>query len=335
MATVLVTGGAGYIGSHACKALAAAGHTPVAFDNLSRGHAWAVKWGPLEEGDILDQARLEAAIERHAPDAVMHFAALAYVAESVADPGIYYRTNVQGTLTLLEAMRRRGVSRLVFSSSCATYGAPAATPIAEDAAQAPISPYGATKLIGERMLRDYAAYGLKTVALRYFNAAGADPDGEAGEAHDPETHLIPLLLDAAATGTGFVINGADYETPDGTCVRDYVHVSDLASAHVLACERVGGVDGFAAYNLGTGDGLSVGQIVEAARARTGCEIKATIGPRRDGDPPVLTADPALALRELGWTPRLSGLADIIDTAWRWRLRNSHPAAGDAAALAGG
>jgi UDP-arabinose 4-epimerase len=334
MATVLVTGGAGYIGSHACKALAAAGHTPVAYDNLSRGNAWAVKWGPLEQGDILDQARLEAVIERHRPTAAMHFAALAYVAESVADPAIYYRTNVQGTLTLLEAMRRQGVDRLVFSSSCATYGSPAATPIAEEAPQAPINPYGATKLISERMLRDYAAYGLKTVALRYFNAAGADPDGEIGEAHDPETHLIPLLLDAAATGAGFVINGDDYATPDGTCVRDYVHVADLAAAHVLACERLGASEGFEAFNLGTGHGLSVAAIVDAARQRTGCDIKVAVGPRRAGDPPVLTADPSRAREQLGWTPRFSGLEDIIDTAWRWRMRNSQPVQPRGEALVG-
>ena len=329
---MLVTGGAGYIGSHACKALAAAGHTPVAYDNLARGNAWAVKWGPLEEGDILDQARLEAVIERHKPTAAMHFAALAYVAESVADPAIYYRTNVQGTLTLLEAMRRQGVDRLVFSSSCATYGSPAVTPIAEAAPQAPINPYGATKLVSEWMLRDYAAYGLKAVALRYFNAAGADPDGEIGEAHDPETHLIPLLLDAAATGGAFVVNGDDYETPDGTCVRDYVHVADLAAAHVLACERVGSAEGFEAYNLGTGEGLSVAEIVAAARARTGAAIKVAVGPRRAGDPAVLTADPSRARTELGWTPRLSGLDDIIDTAWRWRMRNAQPVQPRAAQL---
>jgi UDP-arabinose 4-epimerase len=325
MGVVLVTGGAGYIGSHACKALAAAGHTPVAYDNLERGHAWAVKWGPLEEGDILDQARLEAAMQRHRPFAVMHFAALAYVAESVADPALYYRTNVQGTLSLLEAMRSQGVSRLVFSSSCATYGNPSATPIAEDARQAPINPYGATKLMAEWMLRDYAAYGLKSVALRYFNAAGADPEGETGETRDPETHLIPLALDAAASGGAFTIYGDDYATPDGTCVRDYVHVSDLAAAHVLACERVNDVEGLAAYNLGAGVGHSVAEIVQAIRDRTGCEVRSNIGPRRAGDPPVLTADPALAQRELGWTPRLSSLEDIIDTAWRWRLRNANPA----------
>jgi UDP-arabinose 4-epimerase len=327
MTTVLVTGGAGYIGSHACKALAAAGHAPVAYDNLSNGHDWAVKWGPLEVGDILDRERLDDVLDRHRPDAVMHFAALAYVADSVADPASYYRTNVQGLLTLLEAMRGASVDRLVLSSSCATYGVPAASPIREDAPQAPINPYGETKLIGERILRDYAAaYGLKAVALRYFNAAGADPEGEIGEAHDPEPHLIPLALEAAAGGGVFVINGGDYPTPDGTCVRDYVHVSDLAQAHVLACERLASAPGLAAYNLGTGCGMTVAQIVEAVRVRTGCAVRAEIGPRRPGDPPVLTADPAKALEELGWTPRFSDLDQIIDTAWRWRMRNAHPAA---------
>ncbi len=326
MATVLVTGGAGYIGSHACKALAGAGHKPVAYDNLSRGHAQAVRWGPLEEGDILDQARLEAVLARHRPDAVMHFAALAYVAESVADPAIYYRNNAQGVLSLLEAMRAKGVDRLVFSSSCATYGAPSTTPIREDAPQAPINPYGASKLMGERMIADYvAAYGLRAVAMRYFNAAGADPDGEIGEAHDPETHLIPLLLDAAATGGRFTIFGDDYPTADGSCVRDYVHVADLAHAHVLACERLDALADLTAYNLGAGQGASNFEVLDAVRRRTGCAIEADVGPRRPGDPAVLTADPTRAMRELGWTPRLSTLDDIIDTAWRWR-KQSAPAA---------
>jgi UDP-arabinose 4-epimerase len=287
MARVLVTGGAGYIGSHACKALAAAGHMPVAYDNLSRGNAWAVKWGPLEEGDILDQDRIEAVIARHSIDAVMHF------------------------------------GRLVFSSTCATYGSPEATPIREDAPQAPINPYGASKLMAERMIADFvAAYGLKAVAMRYFNAAGADPECEIGEAHDPETHLIPLLLDAAATGGAFTIFGDDYPTADGSCVRDYVHVADLASAHVLACEKLDEAQGLVAYNLGTGQGLSNFEILEAVRRRTGCAIRSSVGPRRPGDPPVLTADPTRANTELGWTPRLSGLDDIIDTAWRWRMRNA-------------
>jgi UDP-glucose-4-epimerase GalE len=316
---VLVTGGAGYIGSHACKALASAGYTPVTYDNLSRGFAHAVKWGPLEIGDLLDRPRLEAVIERHRPEAVMHFAAVAYVGESAGDPALYYRNNLVGTLTLLDAMRTREVDRLVFSSSCTIFGASATVPIAEDAPQIPISPYGATKLFAEQVLRHYAAaYGLRAVAMRYFNAAGADPDGEIGEDHDPETHLIPLVLDAAASGRPLTLNGTDYETPDGTCIRDYVHVSDLAAAHVLACNGLDRAPGLAAYNLGAGVGFSNAEIIETARRRTGLNIEVVAGPRRPGDPAALTADPTRARRELAWTPRFSDVETIIDTAWRWR-----------------
>jgi len=323
--TVLVTGGAGYIGSHACKALADAGLTPVVYDNLSRGFEWAVKWGPFERGDLLDQARLEVVIRRHQPIAVMHFAAFAYVGESVAYPATYYRNNVVGSLALLEAMRAGGVDRIVFSSSCTTYGVRGAEPIGEDTPQAPVNPYGVTKLLVEQALRDYAvAYGLRAVAMRYFNAAGADPDGEIGEAHDPETHLIPLVLEAAATAAPLTVFGDDYPTPDGTCIRDYVHVTDLADAHVAALQSLDHASGFRAFNLGTGRGLSNLEIIAAARRVTGREIPIRIGPRRAGDPPVLTADASRAGRELGWTPRLSSLDDIIDTAWRWRQRG-HPA----------
>ena len=318
--TILVTGGAGYVGSHACKALAAAGLRPVVYDNLVHGHDWAVKWGPLEVGDILDAARLDEVIARHRPAAVMHFAAFAYVGESVTDPARYYRNNVVGTLTLLEAMRRAGIDRMVFSSTCATYGTPEATPIAEDAPQRPINPYGATKLMVERMLADYApAYGLRSVALRYFNAAGADPDGEIGEDHDPETHLIPLVLDAAAGARPHVtIFGDDYDTQDGTCIRDYVHVSDLAEAHVLALGRTGREPGFRAYNLGTGQGVSVAQIVEAVRRVTGLAVPTAAGARRAGDAAALFADASRARTELGWAPRLSEIDAIIESAWRWR-----------------
>jgi UDP-arabinose 4-epimerase len=320
---ILVTGGAGYIGSHACKALAGAGLTPIVFDNLSRGFEWAVKWGPFEHGDILDQARVEDVIRRHRPIAVMHFAALADVGESVADPAAYYRGNVLGSLTLLEAMRAMGVGRMVFSSSCTTYGVQSRDPIGEDTPQAPVNPYGATKLTVEQALRHYAAaYGLSAVALRHFNAAGADPDGEIGEAHDPETHLIPLVLEAAAGGPTLTVFGDDYETPDGTCVRDYVHVSDLAEAHVLACQSMDLATGFRAYNLGAGRGFSNMEIIAAARRRTGSDIPIRVGPRRQGDPPILLANPSKAKRELGWTPHLSGLEDIIDTAWRWRSSRS-------------
>jgi UDP-arabinose 4-epimerase len=314
-----VTGGAGYIGSHACKALAAAGLTPVVYDNLSRGFEWAVKWGPFEQGDILDQRRLEDVIRRHRPGAVMHFAAFAYVGESVAYPATYYRNNIIGSLALLDAMRAGGVDRIVFSSSCTTYGVKSAEPIGEDTPQAPVNPYGATKLAIEQALKDYGpAYGLRAVALRYFNAAGADPDGEIGEAHDPETHLIPLVLEAAAGGETLTVFGDDYGTPDGTCIRDYVHVADLADAHVRALAAMDRRDGFQAFNLGTGHGLSNMEIIAAARRRTGREIPIQIGPRRAGDPPVLTADAGKAGRELGWTPKLSDVDGIIDTAWRWR-----------------
>jgi UDP-arabinose 4-epimerase len=314
-----VTGGAGYIGSHACKALAAAGLTPVVYDNLSRGFEWAVKWGPFEQGDILDQRRLEDVIRRHRPGAVMHFAAFAYVGESVAYPATYYRNNIIGSLALLDAMRAGGVDRIVFSSSCTTYGVKSAEPIGEDTPQSPVNPYGATKLAIEQALKDYGpAYGLRAVALRYFNAAGADRGGEIGEAHDPETHLIPLVLEAAAGGETLTVFGDDYGTPDGTCIRDYVHVADLADAHVRALAAMDRRDGFQAFNLGTGHGLSNMEIIAAARRRTGREIPIQIGPRRAGDPPVLTADAGKAGRELGWTPKLSDVDGIIDTAWRWR-----------------
>jgi UDP-arabinose 4-epimerase len=317
---VLVTGGAGYIGSHACKALARAGYTPVAYDNLVNGHEWAVKWGPFERGDILDRARLAEVFERHRPAAVMHFAAFAYVGESVADPAKYYRNNVEGTLALLEAMRAAGVETLVFSSSCATYGIPAETPIREDAPQAPINPYGATKLIVERILADYrTAYGLQSVALRYFNAAGADPEGEIGEAHEPETHLIPLALDVAAGDRPhIVINGDDYPTPDGACIRDYVHVSDIAEAHVLAVRALeAGRRLEPAYNLGGGAALSVAEVVGAASLVTGRNIPVVIGPRRPGDPPVLTADAGRAAADLNWRPAYPKIEDMIAHAWAW------------------
>jgi UDP-arabinose 4-epimerase len=324
--TVLVTGGAGYIGSHACKALATAGFTPVVYDNLSRGFEWAVKWGPFERGDLLDQARLEAVIQQHKPIAVMHFAAFAYVGESVAYPATYYHNNVVGSLALLDAMKANGVERLVFSSSCTTYGVRGAEPIGEDTPQAPVNPYGVTKHVIEQAMRDYAAaYGLRAVAMRYFNAAGADPDGEIGEAHDPETHLIPLVLEAAAGGTPLTVFGDDYPTPDGTCIRDYVHVSDLADAHVSALRSMEETGGFRAYNLGTGRGLSNMEIIEAVRRATGRDVPLKMGPRRAGDPPELTADPRKAARELGWTPKVSSVDDIIGTAWRWYQRH-HAAA---------
>ncbi len=319
MTNVLVTGGAGYIGSHTCKALAGAGYTPVTYDNLVYGHEWAVKWGPLERGDILDASRLSEVIKAYSPLAVLHFAAFAHVGELVEDPAKYYRNNVVGTLTLLDAMRQNGVARIVFSSTCATYGVPDTVPIPEDAPQNPINPYGASKLMIERILADYGdAYGLRSVSLRYFNAAGADPDGEIGEEHDPETHLIPLVLDAAAGRRPHItVFGNDYDTPDGTCIRDYVHVSDLANAHVLATKGLEGGNLRRAYNLGTGQGTSVAKVIDAARTVTGHDIYVVKGARRAGDPATLYADPGRAKEELGWALNYPGIADSVETAWRW------------------
>ncbi|MGY4396598.1 UDP-arabinose 4-epimerase [Sphingomonas sp. UYAg733] len=320
MNRVVVTGGAGYIGSHACKALRAAGWEPVVYDNLVYGHREAVKWGPFEQGDILDEARLAEVFAIYKPVAVMHFAAFAYVGESVTEPEKYYRNNVEGTAALLRAMRKADISRLIFSSSCATYGLAETIPISETQLQAPINPYGRTKLIGEQIARDYAhAYGFDCIALRYFNAAGADIEGEIGEDHDPETHLIPLVLQAAAgIRSAITVFGDDYDTPDGTCIRDYLHVADLASAHVAALEKLGtGPTGFAALNLGTGQGTSVREIIAAAERVTGRTIPVTMAARREGDPSTLVADPVAANEILGWTARHSDLDTIISTAWRW------------------
>lgn len=319
MKHVFVTGGAGYIGSHACKALARAGYVPVTYDSLVNGHRSAVRWGPFVHGDIMDRAALDAAFRAWKPVAVLHFAAFAYVGESVTNPGKYYRNNVVGSLTLLEAMRDAGVSQFVFSSTCATYGVPQAVPIAEDHPQNPINPYGASKLMIERMLRDFdAAYGLRSISLRYFNAAGADPDGEVGESHDPETHLIPLVLDAGAgVRPDVTVFGGDYPTPDGTCIRDYIHVTDLAQAHVLALLALQVGAATTAYNLGNGRGFSVRQVIAAARAVTGRSIPVSMGPQRPGDPPELVGDASRIRAELGWVPQHDELADIVGTAWRW------------------
>ncbi len=322
MTVVLVTGGAGYVGSHACKALAFAGYTPVTYDSLERGHDWAVKWGPLEEGDLCDGARLAEVIANHRPAAVMHFAAYAYVDESMSEPAKYYRNNVLGTLTLLETMREFEVDFIAFSSSCAIYGVPTSVPVSEDHAQDPVNPYGAGKLMVERMLRDFgAAYDLRSVSLRYFNAAGADPDGEIGEAHEPEHHLIPLVLDAAlGRRPGISVFGDNYATADGTCIRDYVHVTDLAEAHVLALKFLlaGGNSG--SFNLGNGRGHSVMEVIEAARRVTGREIAVTVGPRRPGDPPVLVAENSEARKLLGWSPQRKELETQIADAWRWHVK---------------
>jgi UDP-arabinose 4-epimerase len=324
---VLVTGGAGYIGSHACKALARAGFVPVAYDNLSSGHAWAAKWGPLVIADILDSEGLAQAFRRFKPVAVIHFAASAYVGESVRDPGKYYRNNVAGTLNLLEAMIDHGIKRVIFSSTCATYGVPTEMPIRESHAQSPINPYGASKLMGERMLADFgSAHGLRSIALRYFNAAGADADGEIREDHTPETHLVPLVLDAAAGLRPHVtILGNDYDTPDGTCIRDYVHVRDLAHAHVLALEALLCGSPSTAYNLGNGRGFSVGEVIAAARRVTRRRIDERVEVRRPGDPPRLVGDATRALIELGWAPYFEGIEGIIKTAWAWH-RKKHAVA---------
>ena len=292
MARILITGGAGYVGSHCAKALAAAGYEGVVFDNLLFGHREFVRWGPLIEGDVRDAAALDDIFSTYRFDAVMHFAALAYVAESVTAPGRYYDVNVDGTRTLLDAMVRAGVHSIVFSSSCAIFGEPDTIPISERTVLNPINPYGFTKLVCEHMMDDFGrAHGLKSARLRYFNAAGADPTAEIGEDHDPETHLIPLVLDAASGRRPDVtVFGTDYPTPDGTAVRDYVHVSDLARAHVMALQYLLDDGETIAVNLGTGHGVSVRQVVDAMRHITGQEIVARDAPRRAGDPPALVAD---------------------------------------------
>jgi UDP-arabinose 4-epimerase len=318
---ILVTGGAGYIGSHVCKALAEAGFLPVSFDDLSRGHEWAVKWGPLVRGSLLDAAALDAAMAVHRPEAIVHLAGFTYVGESVRDPLLYYANNVAGSLSLLAAAARHGIGALVFSSSAAVYGNPLATPIPESHPLAPINPYGFTKLAVERVLADLeGSSGLRSVSLRYFNAAGADPDGAAGEAHAPETHLIPLVLAAVRNGVPITLFGNDYDTPDGTCIRDYIHVTDLAAAHVLSLESLLAGGPSRALNLGTGAGLSVNEILAAAEEVTGMRVPSHFGPRRPGDPPRLVSDPTLARTDLGWAPRHSEIGTIIDTAWRWMLR---------------
>ncbi|MEM6446279.1 MAG: UDP-glucose 4-epimerase GalE [Cyanobacteria bacterium P01_D01_bin.123] len=321
---VLVTGGAGYIGSHACKALAQAGFTPITYDNFAYGHPWAVKWGPLEEGDIADRDRLDRVLDTYEPIAVMHFAAFAYVGESVENPGKYYRNNVAGTLTLLEAMRDCSIPHLVFSSTCATYGVPNIIPIPETHPQKPINPYGTTKLMVESILRDFdKAHGSTSICLRYFNAAGADPDGETGEAHSPETHLIPLVLDAALGKRSHItIFGDDYDTPDGTCIRDYIHVTDLASAHVLALQKLLEGNSSTAYNLGNGQGFSVKQVIDVARTVCDRSIPVQMGQRRPGDPPRLIGDASRAKTELGWQPAYADLETIVRTAWQWLLLHS-------------
>lgn len=316
---VLVTGGAGYVGSHACKALAASGYLPVSYDDLSFGHARAVRWGPFERGNLHDRTRLDEVIARYRPFAVIHLAAFAYVGESVSDPGRYYRNNVAGSLTLLEAMRDQALLKLVFSSTCAVYGIPDRVPIEEGFPLRPINPYGASKAMVERLLADFhAAHGLRYLALRYFNAAGADPAGEIGEQHDPETHLIPLVLETAlGRREGIRVFGIDHATPDGTCIRDYVHVSDLADAHVAALKYLEAGGDSTTVNLGTGHGYSVFEVITAAERITGRKIPRIVSGARPGDPPRLVADPTRARQLIGWNPRLTNLDRILSTAWTW------------------
>ncbi|HWP57777.1 MAG TPA: UDP-glucose 4-epimerase GalE [Candidatus Acidoferrales bacterium] len=319
---ILVTGGAGYVGSHTVKELARRGYDIVVYDNLSRGHRWAARWGELVVGELADGARLREVLAGQNIAAVLHFAALAYVGESVADPKRYYENNVANTLSLLNAMLAEKVNRFILSSTCAVYGNPREIPMTEEHPLAPVNPYGRTKLMVETILKDYdESYGMRHVNLRYFNAAGADPDGELGEDHDPETHLIPRVLMAAAGRLERVeVFGGDYPTEDGTCVRDYVHVSDLATAHVLALEWL--VQGGASetFNLGTGQGYTVMQVLERARRITGRPIPAVISARRPGDPAVLLASNEKAARVLGWKPRCRSLDEIIASAWSWHQK---------------
>jgi UDP-arabinose 4-epimerase len=323
--SILIVGGAGYIGSHTAKLVAASGQRPVVFDNLVYGHRAAVKWGPLVEGDLADPAAIRRALSEHAVEAVIHFAAYAYVGESMTDPGKYFRNNVAGTINLLDAMVAAGVRDLVFSSTCATYGEPREVPISESHPQDPVNAYGETKLAVERMLRWYGqAHGLRYAALRYFNAAGADPDDDIGEDHSPETHLIPLAI-AAAHGRGepLSIFGTDYPTPDGTAVRDYIHVLDLGEAHLLALAALGKSHQTTSLhlNLGTGRGSSVREVITAVEKATGRKVPVREVGRRAGDPPVLVADARQAGAQLGWKPRYPELDTIVAHAARWHGRS--------------
>ncbi|MFY0633575.1 MAG: UDP-glucose 4-epimerase GalE [Vannielia sp.] len=319
MANVLVTGGAGYIGAHACKALKAAGYTPVAFDNLSTGWRDAVRFGPLHEGDLLDRASIDAAFATYQPIAVMHFAALSLVGESMKDPGKYWRENVTGAANLADAAVAAGCLNFVFSSTCATYGDQDGVVLDEETEQLPINAYGSSKRAIEQLLADFeAAHGLRSVIFRYFNVAGCDPDAEVGEQHVPETHLIPLMLDAiAGKRDALTIFGTDYATPDGTCIRDYVHVSDLVDAHVKGLEWLKADKGSRVFCLGSGDGFSVREVVDASGAVTNRAVPVIEGQRRPGDAASLVSGSRRAAEELGWTPQRSDIATMIADAWRW------------------
>lgn len=317
---VLVTGGAGYIGSHTAKQLAREGLKPVVLDHLQKGHRDAVKWGPLIEADVGDRTALDRAFRQYSIEAVLHFAAYASVGESMRAPELYFYNNVLNTLNLLEAMRARGVRTIVFSSTCATYGDPRQIPITEDHIQEPINPYGESKRMVERLLHWYGeVYGIRWVALRYFNAAGADPEGELGEDHDPETHLIPLAISAARGVKGDLeIYGTDYDTPDGTAIRDYLHVMDLAEAHLAALRYLDAGGTSTACNLGTGRGHSVREVIAMVERVSGRIVPVREVGRRTGDPPRLVADASRAAHLLGWRARQSELQDIVQTAWNWK-----------------
>ncbi|MFK7889917.1 MAG: UDP-glucose 4-epimerase GalE [Granulosicoccus sp.] len=330
--TILVTGGAGFIGSHMVRQLAKRGLSVVVYDNLSRGNRDALVAGQLIEGDLLDVKTLDSVFLHHKIDAVMHFAALAYVGESVSEPTTYYRNNVVGTLSLLDAMLKHNIEKLVFSSTCATYGKPATLPITEETTQNPINPYGQTKLMVEQILQDYAtAYSLRSIALRYFNAAGCSEDGSVGERHDPETHLLPLILFEALrvknggnrSDTTLKVFGDDFDTPDGTCVRDYIHVDDLCSAHIAALDRMNQYpqNGSEQFNLGVNRGYSVLEVIHACREITGVDFTYNTAARRAGDPPELVADASKAMQCLQWEPRFSDIRTSIEHAWHWYLEN--------------
>ncbi|KAA8606504.1 UDP-glucose 4-epimerase [Salipiger aestuarii] len=325
MTHVLVTGGAGYIGSHACKALKAAGFTPVTYDNLVTGWQDAVKFGPFERGDLSDRARLDAVFTQYQPIAVMHFAALSQVGEAMSEPGRYWRNNVGGSLTLIEAACAAGCLNFVFSSTCATYGEHDNVVLDESTPQDPLNAYGASKRAVENILRDFeAAYGLQSVIFRYFNVAGADPDGEIGEHHRPETHLIPVMLEAIdGKRPALTIHGTDYDTADGTCIRDYVHVCDLVDAHVLGLKWLRDGKGSRVFNLGTGMGFSVREVIDASRTVTNREVPHSEGPRRAGDATKLVSGSTRAAAELGWEPTRSTMAQMIADAWHWHLNGQY------------
>jgi UDP-glucose-4-epimerase GalE len=330
---VLVTGGAGYIGSHTARLLAERGIETVVYDNLSRGYRWAVEWCPLVVGDLADRELLRETLEKHRIDAVVHFAAFALVSESIEKPGEYFRNNTANSLTLLESMREAGVSTIVFSSTCAVYGDPVRLPLSEDHPQNPVSPYGESKLMTERALHWYGrCHGFRWAALRYFNACGAHPDARLGEVHNPETHLVPNILRAALGRLPHLeVYGNDYPTPDGTAIRDYIHVLDLAEAHLRALEHLSGPGGTpgasGVFNLGTGTGHTVREMIRVAERVSGRAIPVRDCPRRPGDPPELVARASRAAEILGWTPRCSDLETIVETAWRWETSEARARAG--------